>query len=243
MTRKKLVQHYLMKNGLTCKDEAIDQFLARTGSFSPSRIKAIIESAKDYAQKTDLSDVLSEALDDFLFGEPVTVSKQAKERTAYHEAAHAVIAQLLGRNCCNVSIVARAGGQGGYTYVSNEREFYTKKDVLESVQVLLAGMAAERLFLGESGSGASQDLSQASELLVKAITAWGMGRRLLTISDASPTPAQLDEAEEMLRSCLNEAEALVNSQRDLIRTVAEALLEKGTLTSLEIDRIAEQSRT
>ena len=244
MTRKKLVQHYLIKNGLTCNDEAIDQFLARTGgALSPSRIKAVIESAKDYAQKTDLSDGLSEALDDFLFGEPVTVSKQAKERTAYHEAAHAVIAQLLGRNCCNVSIVARACGQGGYTYVSNEQEFYSKKYVLETVQVLLAGMAAERLFLGESGSGASQDLSQASELLVKAITAWGMGRRLLTISDASPTPAQLDEAEEMLRSCLNEAEALVNSQRDLIRTVAEALLEKGTLTSLEIDRIAEQSRT
>lgn len=105
------------------------------------------------------------------------ISQKEKNITAYHESGHALIAEITkgSMKVTKVTIVPR-GFAGGYTLHSPEddKSYYQKHELIAQVDCLLAGRAAEEVFIGEISTGASNDLERATDIVKAMIGRYGM---------------------------------------------------------------------
>ena len=119
------------------------------------------------------------------------------------------------------------------------------------LDVYMGGRAAEELFAEAKGVsvGAEADFAYARHLAVQMLSRWGLGRTLGPggVADArllSPDSQRLLDAEvlETLRASHGRAAALLRRHRPQLRAVAEALLQRETLSRAEVDAVLEDSR-
>ncbi len=107
------------------------------------------------------------------------ISEKEKRNTAYHEAGHAVITQLLETqdDVHQISIIP-AGRAAGYTLSlpTEDKMCLTKKEMLEDIIVLLGGRAAESIIFGDDDitTGASNDIERATKTARNMVTKYGM---------------------------------------------------------------------
>ncbi|MBS7262436.1 MAG: ATP-dependent zinc metalloprotease FtsH [Eubacteriales bacterium] len=184
------------------------------------------------------------------------VSEADRRVTAYHEAGHAVIAHVLPG--CDpvheVSIIPR-GLAAGYTVTIPDDEktvFLTRSKLLDQVTELLGGRVAEEKIFGDISTGAYNDLQQASNLVRKMITEYGMNDEIgpvflgseheifigrdfgaqHTYSDG--LAAKIDEQlKATLETKYAEARRILDENADKLERVASALLEKEKITGDE----------
>ncbi len=107
------------------------------------------------------------------------VSDIEKRIVSYHESGHALMAELTkgATRVTKVSIIPRGLGALGYTlHLPDEEDRFLKQkhELLAEIDVLLAGRAAEEVFLDEISTGAGNDLDRATNILKDMITAYGM---------------------------------------------------------------------
>ncbi len=107
------------------------------------------------------------------------VSDIEKKIVAYHESGHALMAELTegATKVTKVSIIPRGLGALGYTlHLPDDEDRFLKQkhELLAEVDVLLAGRAAEEIFLGEISTGAGNDLDRATAILKDMISVYGM---------------------------------------------------------------------
>ncbi len=130
------------------------------------------------------------------------MSAEEIERTAVHEAGHALAMYLgtfKGSDIGFVTIIPRADGTLGFvSFLPDERRSLTRRDYLEKLEIDLAGRAAEEIKYGRDGisSGANSDLQTAMNLAVLMVTRFGLGGKndLTWSADASPEHKKLAEA-------------------------------------------------
>ncbi len=113
------------------------------------------------------------------------VTDDEKRLTAYHEAGHAVVTYFCPTQdpVHQISIIPR-GMAGGFTMSlpEHDRSYRSKKEMLEDLQVLLAGRVAEALTLADISTGASNDIERATEIARNMVTKYGMSDSLGPIS-------------------------------------------------------------
>jgi cell division protease FtsH len=190
------------------------------------------------------------------------MSQKEREIVAYHESGHAIVASVLpGMDPVHkISIVQRGFGALGYTMQLplEDRYLMQKGDLLNQLAVLLAGRAAEEIAIGEISTGAQNDLQRVSDLARAMVTEWGMSERLGTINfdvnrrgrfmDIGGPPerglysdetARLidDEVKQIVMAAHNDARRILRDRRDLLRLVAERLLEKEIMEGDELRAI------
>ncbi len=107
------------------------------------------------------------------------VSDIEKKIVAYHESGHALMAELTegATKVTKVSIIPRGLGALGYTlHLPDDEDRFLKQkhELLAEVDVLLAGRAAEEIFLGEISTGAGNDLDRATAIIKDMISVYGM---------------------------------------------------------------------
>ncbi|MBT3362612.1 MAG: ATP-dependent zinc metalloprotease FtsH [Chloroflexi bacterium] len=128
-------------------------------------------------------DELEEAIDRVSMGperKSRVISQKEKELTAYHEAGHALVGQLLPNvdPIHKVSIIAR-GMAGGYTKaLPEDRKFLTLSWLKDQLGFALGGRAAEVIIFDEISTGASSDLSQVTNFARRMVKDWGMSQKL-----------------------------------------------------------------
>src|SRR2546428_5971520 len=108
---------------------------------------------------------------------PVTYTDAERRAVATHEAGHAVAAFLLGttRRMEVLSIIKRRTSLGLLAHTDLEERFTQTRSELEAaVAIALGGMAAEELFLGETGTGPGSDLSSATAVAALMVGSLGM---------------------------------------------------------------------
>jgi cell division protease FtsH len=156
--------------------------------------------------------------------------------TAWHEAGHSVAALVLEHACdpVSVSIVPR-GPAGGVTWMSGtDDQLFTRAEADATMVVQLAGRAGEeRLLGGDCTQGASSDVRQATALARALVADYGM-------SELGPAPSarQVERAtSELVAESLARARRLVADHGAAVDAVAEALLERESLTAAELRRI------
>lgn len=122
------------------------------------------------------------------------ISEDEKQRVAYHEIGHALVACTLPHvdPVHKVSIIPRGLGALGYTLQRPEedRMLITKTEITNRICVLLGGIAAEEIVFGENSTGASNDLQRATDLARRMITEFGMSPSLGRVhySEGSRSP-------------------------------------------------------
>ena len=178
------------------------------------------------------------------------ISDKDKKLTAYHEAGHAIVSRYLATSLDvkEISIIPR-GVAGGYTmYKTNEDKFYISKTEMEERLVsLLGGRVAEKVALDEISTGASNDLEVATKLARDMIIVYGMSDKIGPISLKVDDPAELElygheiedevgkEIRRLLDTAYSRAMQILIANRDKLEAVANALLQKETITQEEFE--------
>jgi cell division protease FtsH len=185
------------------------------------------------------------------------INKEERKRVAYHEIGHAMTAYLTeGADVVEkISIIPRGFGALGYTLQlpTEERYLLTEKELLGRIDVLLGGRAVEEIIFGDISTGASDDVSKATEIVRSMITEYGMSetfknvylsnRRSAGYADrayALTGPGNREYSEATQEYIDNEIARIISQRylsvtnllgehRQLIEQLAEELMQKETL--------------
>ena len=172
-----------------------------------------------------------------------TVLHREKEVVAIHEAGHAVVSKLLGVDAIEkISIIPR-GQALGYVlkFPDEERYLMTESDLTNRITGLLAGRAAEELIFNEITTGAKDDLNKATNIAREMVCSYGMSSLGTMALDDNYNRYNSDtirlEIKKITDAKYAEALEIIEENKDLLRHIADALLEHETLDSVELDRI------
>ncbi|MBU0548305.1 MAG: ATP-dependent zinc metalloprotease FtsH [Candidatus Omnitrophica bacterium] len=188
------------------------------------------------------------------------ISKKEKEITALHESGHALLSLLLPEvnPLKKVSIIPR-GLSGGYTFTPplEDRHYWTKKELLAEITMILGGRASEEINLNEVTTGAQNDLEVATGMARRMVTQFGMseklgnltlgrreglvflGRDIMEERNYSEQTARIidEEVKKITDDAYGYALNLLKGSQDKLRLLSEALLEKEVLSGEEVKRI------
>jgi cell division protease FtsH len=173
-----------------------------------------------------------------------------KRVVAYHEAGHALCAELLPGvdRVHKISIVPR-GRALGYTLNLPDEDRYlkTREELIDHMTVLLGGRMAEQLIFGEVTTGASDDLKRVAEVARAMVYDYAMGtpgtaQRAIADGDVGSEQFRRvrdEEQHELAFEAQRAANELLTCQRGKLEEFAHALLENEVLERADIDRIME----
>jgi cell division protease FtsH len=176
------------------------------------------------------------------------MSDHEKKVIAYHEAGHALCAELLPSQdrTHRISIVPR-GRALGYTLhlPTEDRYLKTREEMIDWMVVALGGRVAEHIVFHDVTTGAANDLEKVYELSRKMVAEYGMGTQIgsrrLPLDDYSVSDATrriLDEEQQELTDlAMRRARKLLEANRDALESLAVALLEGEVLERPDIDSI------
>jgi len=188
------------------------------------------------------------------------MSKKEKEITSLHESGHALLSLLLPEvnPLKKVSIIPR-GLAGGYTFTPplEDRHYWTKKELLAEITMILGGRASEELNLSEVTTGAQNDLEVATGMARRMVTQFGMSKRLgnLTLGrreglvflgrdimeekNYSDQTAHIidEEVKEITDHAYKNAIELLKNNQDKLKLLSNSLLEKEVLSGEEVKKI------
>lgn len=191
------------------------------------------------------------------------LNQMERARVAHHEIGHALVAMSIpgGDAVHKISIIPRGIAALGYTMQlpTEDRFLMTESELKNRIAILLGGRAAEEVIYGEVSTGAQDDLRKATDIAKSMIKAYGMSEKLGQVSlerdrqsiflQTGPSQTPGDYSEQTSREIDCEVRLLIDEQyeraRDLIkaqeatlRHVAQALLEKETITGEELKALA-----
>jgi len=214
--------------------------------------EAAILAARRHRERVTRED-FAQAMEKIVLGAErnIRVSPVERERTAYHEAGHALIGMIEpgADPVRKVSIMPR-GASLGVTFQSavEDRYGYDEDYLRGRIAGALAGRAAEELVYGRTTTGAEGDLEQVSEIARRMVGRWGMSDAIgpmsvLPADDAGPlahgavaesTRQLIDtEARRIVEECYAHTVSRLTTHREQLEALAQALLENETLDEVE----------
>ncbi|KAL1206684.1 ATP-dependent zinc metalloprotease FTSH 11, chloroplastic/mitochondrial [Cardamine amara subsp. amara] len=210
---------------------------------------AAIKAAVEGAEKLS-SAQLEFAKDRIVMGterKTMFVSEDSKKLTAYHESGHAIVALNTGgaHPIHKATIMPRGSALGMVTQLpSNDETSVSKRQLLARLDVCMGGRVAEELIFGQDHitTGASSDLSQATELAQYMVSSCGMSEAIGPVHikerPSSDLQSRIDaEVVKLLREAYERVKSLLKRHEKQLHTLANALLEYETLTAEDIKRI------
>ncbi len=255
------------RNKPLAEDVDLSVLARRTPGFTGADLENLLNEAALLAARRNKKKIemteLEEAVTRVIAG-PEKKSRVMTERerklVAYHEAGHAVVAQLLPNvdPVHEVSIVPR-GRAGGYTMIlpKEDRFFRGKNELLDQVTHLLGGRASEELVLQEISTGAQNDLERATTLARKMVMEFGMSENIgpMTLGHrqeevflgrdlahgrnySEEVAASIDkEVRNIIDKCYDRAKNILSENINKLHNVAQALLEREKLNKIEFQEV------
>lgn len=189
------------------------------------------------------------------------MNDEEKRLTAYHEGGHTLVGMLLKHAdpVHKVTIIPR-GRAGGYTLMlpKEDRNYATKSELLDRLKVAMGGRVAEEVVLKEISTGASQDIQQATRMVRGMVMQYGMSDVLGPVAYGEGQNHQVflgrdfnhernyseevaSEIDKEVRKYLEDAyeacRKLIIANRDKLDLIAEALIERETLTAKQLEEL------
>lgn len=259
------------KNKILANGVTLDNLAKRTPGFSGADLENLLNEAALLAVRRNKEEItmseVDEATDRVLMGPAKTSHKYSeadRKLVAYHEAGHAVIGLKLdnANDVQKVTIIPR-GSAGGYNMmVPNEEKLCsTKTDLLEEITGLLGGRTAEEIVFGEITTGAHNDFEKATKIVRAMVCEYGMsdlgplqfeqqegsvflGRDYNKTQHFSNEVAnEIDmEMRKIIDECHAKATKIIKDNKDLLKLIAETLLEYETLTKEQIDYLVKNGK-
>jgi len=242
--------------------------LARgTPGFSGADLANLVNEAALLAARQDKKIVemmdFENAKDKVLMGverRSMIISDEEKKTIAYHEAGHALVADLLpGADPLHkVTIIPRGRALGLTQQLPTDDKYnYSREYLIDRITILLGGRTAEEVVFQQRTTGAGDDLEKATEMARKMVCEWGMsdkmgpltfgkseehiflGREMSRAKDYSEDTAILIDTEikRIVTECASRARHMIESNLEKLHTLARALLERESLDGEEIARL------
>jgi len=249
------------------EDVDFDKLARATVGLTGADLRNLVNEAALWATRhdhdhVDMSD-FEHARDRVLMGakREEVLTELEKEITAYHEAGHAILAWLIpgSDRVHKVTIIPRGRALGVTQLVPEEdRHNMREQEMLARLAMMLGGRTAEKLQFDEYSAGAENDLKQATALVRRMVTRWGMSDRLGPVayshSDEQPFlgremaheprtfsehTAQIidEEITRILHAAADQAEQLLAEHRDKLEALSLALLDREILDYDEIEEL------
>jgi len=221
--------------------------------------EAALLAARYNKEKVSMKD-LEASKDKVLMGverKSMIINDEEKKTTAYHEAGHALVALLIPEAdpLHKVTIIPRGMALGLTQQLPlDDRYIYSQEYLEAQLSVLMAGRAAENMFLNKSTTGAANDFEKSTEIARKMVCEYGMsslgpltfgekddmiflGKELSTDRNYSEKTSQLidEEVKKIVERNLKRTIDLLRNHKDVLKNIAKALLKKEVLTSKEIE--------
>jgi cell division protease FtsH len=242
--------------------------LARgTPGFSGADLANLVNEAALLAARQDKKIVemidFENAKDKVLMGverRSMIISDEEKKTIAYHEAGHALVADLLpGADPLHkVTIIPRGRALGLTQQLPTDDKYnYSREYLIDRITILLGGRTAEEVVFQQRTTGAGDDLEKATEMARKMVCEWGMsdkmgpltfgkseehiflGREMSRAKDYSEDTAILIDSEikRIVTDCAGRARQIIETNLEKLHTLARALLERESLNGEEIARL------
>jgi cell division protease FtsH len=254
--------------------EGVDLAVVARGTpgYSGAELANVINEAALLAARRGLKGItlseLEEARDKVRWGKErrsLALSEKEKTNTAYHEAGHALLLELLEHTepLHKVTIIPRGPSLGSTMWLPEEDKYTNRKnELLAGLAVSMGGRVAEELAFGDVTNGARGDIKMATAIARRMVCEWGMseklgmveygdhedyvflGRDISRARDYSEATAeQIDqEVRKLLDDAYQLAKQTLKAHRDKLEVIAKALLEYETLDGSQIKEIVEHGR-
>ncbi len=243
-----------------------------TPGFSGAELANIINEAALLAARRNLKAIgtpeLEEARDKVRWGRErrsLALSEKEKENTAYHEAGHAILIEVLEHTdpLHKVTIIPRGPSLGSTMWLPEEDKFtHRKSELLDDLVVSMGGRVAEEIQFGDVTNGAMGDIRQATNIARSMVCAWGMSEKLGMVeygegdnavflardlgrsrNYSGATAQKIDEeVKRLIDEAYSHARDLLTKYKDKLDAIAHALLEYETLDGTHIKEIMETGK-
>jgi len=249
--------------------EGVDLAVVARGTpgYSGAELANVINEAALLAARRGLKGItlkeLEEARDKVRWGKErrsLALSEKEKQNTAYHEAGHALLLELLPHTepLHKVTIIPRGPSLGSTMWLPEEDKYTNRKnELLASLAVKMGGRVAEEIVFGDVTNGAAGDIKMATSMARKMVCEWGMseklgmveygehedyvflGRELTRNRDYSEATAEeIDrEVRRLLDDAYQTAKQTLIANRDKLDAIAKNLLEYETLDGQQIKEL------
>jgi cell division protease FtsH len=227
-----------------------------TAGYTPVRIERLLDEAlivalRDGRTSMNHHDVVAaQLITEVGVSHDVGYHPDERRRVAIHEAGHALVAALTGRDVKLASILRRSGSLGLVAHGEiEERYLKTPAEATDLMAVALAGRAAEIQEFGEASSGIASDLAMATTIAAQLVGMLGAGGSLLSLEAAQLAGAgnlvakvMHDEksrakADELMHRAADRAACTVLEHRRALISLADALCEQDELSGDEVHAI------
>jgi cell division protease FtsH len=228
-------------------------------------------AARRQGERVEMYDI-EEAIDRIMLGlekKNRVMSTAEKERVAYHEAGHTLVALSVQHAAPvhRVTIIPRSVGALGHTLQlpTEERFLMTRSELIDQLTVMLGGRAAEEItFHGEISTGAANDLERASELARQMVTRFGMSERLGHLTYGKPVAGRYlqspfageernysdrtaelidDEVHRLVSEAFDSSRNILTDRHAQLERIAHELIQKETLDRAELDQLLQEAQT
>jgi cell division protease FtsH len=264
--RLEILQLHAARMQLANPQADLPAIAAATPGFTGADLASVLNEAALLAVRAGGSQVtyaqLEEAVERVVGGaaqKTKRYSQADKERLAYHEAGHTVVAAAMGKTDAldKVSIIARGKGVGHLRLLAEDTEFPTRVDIEVSIAVSMAGLASEQLVFDHFSIGSEEDLQRATRLAKDLAGRYGMSDRLgrvrlvsrdgeiflgrdylATAEVSQPTLEGLDaEVRHILDDQEAVATAVLSENAEILDTLADALINEETVKGRHLGRL------
>jgi cell division protease FtsH len=246
----------------------LDIIARRTPGFTGADLANLVNEAALLAARKNRKQVgpqeLEDAIDRIVAGlekKNRVLNEREKKTVAYHETGHALMAAFrpMTEKVHKISIVPRGIGALGLTMQlpTEDRYLMSRQELLEKIDVLLGGRAAETIIFGDVTTGAQNDLQRATDIARSMVTLYGMTDKLgpVTYQNApnpflqhhglsqakefsDETAKMIDqEVRSIVEDRMEQAIGTLREHEDLLHLVAQRLLEKETLEGEEFNEL------
>lgn len=238
-----------------------------TPGFSGAELANLLNEAALLAARTNKKGIgiaeLEEARDKVRWGRErrsMAMTDEEKKFTAWHEAGHALVNVVLKHThpLHKVTIIPRGQALGATMYLPKEDILSRRrKEMLDTIAVTMAGRIAELIVSDDISTGAAGDIQQATSMAKAMVMHYGMsdklgmvlygesqeyvflGRDMMRSKDYSEQTAQEidNEVKRIIDEAYRKAKDVIDTQRDKLELIANALLEFETLDGAQVEEI------
>ncbi len=217
----------------------VEQLARQTQGFSGADIanvcnEAALIAARNHKQQVEWDDFMA-AIDRIVGGlekRSRVITDEEKYSIATHEAGHATISWMLkyGDPLVKVTIVPRGRALGAAWYAPEGRQIVPTQALLDTMCGLLGGRAAEEVFTGQIGTGASNDLERCTKIARNLVMVFGMGKSIPNMNYYDSTGQDYGFtkpfSEETARKIDEEVIRIVNEQYDRAKSILREYAEQ-----------------
>jgi cell division protease FtsH len=254
--------------------EGVDMNVVARGTpgYSGAELANVINEAALLAARRGLKGItlreLEEARDKVRWGKErrsMALSEKEKTNTAYHEAGHALLLELLPNTepLHKVTIIPRGPSLGSTMWLPEEDKYTNRKnELLASLIVKMGGRVAEEIVFGDVTNGASGDIKMATNVARRMVCEWGMSEKMGMVEYgeheehvflgrdmgrargySEATAEEIDrEVRKLIDDAYETAKRTLIEHRDKLEVIAKALLEYETLDGVHIRDIIQHGR-